>query len=140
MFNVEQCFLVAKVILYLYHHWQTHSQIGAIAYNSVNFQARSSTFCMEVHVDPLHIFLNGHQKQNGRQKLNSALLGQVKLNLFFGCHFVFASHFVFWGKHLRRVIMNYHVKSGASSLKIDWVILNLVLGAILFFGRHFVFC
>ena len=29
--------------------------------------------------------------------------------------------------------MNYHAKSGATSLKIDWVILNLV------FGGHFVF-
>ena len=42
--------------------------------------------------------------------------------------------------------MNYHAKSGASSLKIDWVMLNLIFGghfvflaAILFFGGHFVF-
>ena len=43
------------------------------------------------------------------------------------------SHFVFWQKKLRRVIMNYHEKIGPSSLKIDWVMLNSV------FGGHFVF-
>ena len=47
-------------------HSQTHSpvQIGAIAHNSVNFQARNSRFCMEVHLDPPHKII----KKNGRQK------------------------------------------------------------------------
>ena len=36
-------------------------------------------------------------------------------------------------KKSRRVIMNYHAKSGAYSLKIDQVMLNLG------FGGHFVF-
>ena len=39
----------------------------------------------------------------------------------------------FWRPFLRRVNMNFHAKSGASSLKIDWVILSLI------FGGHFVF-
>ena len=46
---------------------------------------------------------------------------------------VFGGHFVFWRKKLHRVIMKYHVKSGASSLKINAVMNNLV------FGGHFVF-
>ena len=36
-------------------------------------------------------------------------------------------------------IMNYHAKYGASSLKIDWVMLNLVFGSHFFFGSHLVF-
>ena len=39
---------------------------------------------------------------------------------------------IFW-KNKKRVIMNYHAKSRAFSLKIDWVMLKLV------FGGHFVF-
>jgi hypothetical protein len=44
------------------------------------------------------------------------------LNLVFGCHLVFRGPFCFGIKILQRVIMNYHAKSGASSLKIDKVI------------------
>ena len=35
--------------------------------------------------------------------------------------------------------MNYHVKSGASSLKIDWVMLILDFGDQFVFGGRFVF-
>ena len=41
--------------------------------------------------------------------------------------------FYFWALKMWKLIMNYHAKSGASSLKIDWVMLNLV------YGGHFVF-
>ena len=51
----------------------------------------------------------------------------------------FGGHFVFSRKELRRVIVNYHVKSGASSLKIDWVMLNFCR-LFSFFDGHFVFC
>ena len=37
-----------------------------IDHNSVNFQARSSRFCMVVHNVPLQIFID--KKQNGHQK------------------------------------------------------------------------
>ena len=37
-----------------------------IDHNSVNFQARSSRFCMLVHNNPPHFFWQ--KKQNGRQK------------------------------------------------------------------------
>ena len=45
---------------------------------------------------------------------------------------------------LKRVIMNYHEKFGASSLKIDRLMFNSVFGgyfflAAIFFGDHFVF-
>ena len=33
--------------------------------------------------------------------------------------------------------MNYHAKSGAYSLKIDWVMLNLVFGGHFFFGKKY---
>ena len=35
--------------------------------------------------------------------------------------------------------MNYHAKSGAYRLKIDWVMLNLVFGGHFSVGGHFVF-
>ena len=54
------------------------------------------------------------------------------LNSVFGGHFVFGGLF-FGKKKLGRDIMNYHAKSQGSSLKIDRVMLNLVLGG------HFVF-
>ena len=42
-------------------------------------------------------------------------------------------HFLFLATKVSRAIMNYHEKSGASSLKTDWIMLNLG------FGGHFVF-
>ena len=47
--------------------------------------------------------------------------------------FSFWQPFCFFLGKMWRVIVNYHAKSGANSLKIDWVMLNLV------FGGHFVF-
>ena len=55
---------------------------------------------------------------------------------------VFSGHFVCWRKKLQSFIVNYHAKSGVSSLKIDRVMLNLVfvniwfLAAILSFWRN----
>jgi len=54
-------------------------------------------------------------------------------NLVFGSHFVFLAAIFFLANKWRMAILNYHAKSGASSTKIDWVMLNLV------FDPHFVF-
>ena len=58
----------------------------------------------------------------------------LKINLV-TFNLVFGGYFVFLAKKLRKVIMNYHAKSGASSFKIVQVqvMINLV------FGGHFVF-
>ena len=51
----------------------------------------------------------------------------------------FGGHFVFWQKKWRRAIMNYHAKFGASSLKIDWIMLNLIFVGHFIFWRPFCF-
>ena len=45
----------------------------------------------------------------------------------------------FFRQFLRGVNMNFHAKSGASSLKIDQIMLNLVFGGHFVFGRPFCF-
>ena len=53
--------------------------------------------------------------------------------LWFGSLLVFGGHFIFGGQFLQfvwTVHINFHVKSGACSSKNDWVMLNLVFGAV----------
>ena len=55
--------------------------------------------------------MNYHAKSGA----SSLKIDRVMLNLIFGGHFVFGGHFIFWRPFLRRVNMNCHAKSGASS-------------------------
>ena len=59
--------------------------------------------------------------------------------LFLAAILFFGGHIIFSAKKLHRVLMNFHAKSGAFSLKIDRVMLNLVLGGHFVFWQPFYF-